>query len=74
MYKCHIGSCTPRHTIMESKKKKKKTSSRETGPLGKLATRERNWVASLFCDMEWGIFVGVDENPEARFCTESERG
>ena len=24
MYKCHIGSCTPRRTIMESKKKKKK--------------------------------------------------
>ena len=23
MYKCHIGSCTPRRTIMESKKKKK---------------------------------------------------
>ena len=24
MYKCHIGSCTPRRTIMESKKKKKR--------------------------------------------------
>ena len=24
MYKCHIGSCTPRRTLMEAKKKKKK--------------------------------------------------
>ena len=26
VYKCHIGLCTPRRTLMDSKKKKKKSN------------------------------------------------
>ena len=36
MYKCHIGSCTPRRTIMESKKKKNKKKQQERVPLNQL--------------------------------------
>ena len=31
MYKCHIGLCTPRHTLMDSKKKKK--HALQVGPI-----------------------------------------
>ena len=47
VYKCHIGLCTPRRTLMDSKKKKKILGQREI-PHDKLGIRYRAGGSTAF--------------------------
>ena len=38
VYKCHIGLCTPRRTLMDSKKKKKRVKQKKAAKVEREST------------------------------------